>query len=209
MTWLLLAVALLAVPAPLPHGAARRNLWRLRHDWRADDRTDPGTAWVLALAGELRAGGDAVQALRACSQRYGVALHAARAAVIGADVPAALRRDARSTPVLRPVAAAWGISQQTGSGLADVLDNIADGHRRTDEVRRLLAVELAGPRATARLMSLLPAVGVGLAMMLGADPIGWFTSSVAGFACLAIGLSLNAVGFWWISRIVRRVEADL
>lgn len=208
MTWLWLGLALLLVPAPVPP-AAIPAMRRLRHDWRRHKDHDVSVAWVLALAGELRAGSDPVRALGTCSRRYGLAQQAARAAAVGADVPIALRRDARIAPVLIPVAAAWSISEQTGSGLADVLDNIADGHRRTVEVRRSLAVELAGPRATAKLMSLLPLIGVGLAIMLGADPIGWFTSSLSGAVCLVAGCALDAAGFWWISRIVRGVEADL
>ena len=208
MTWLLVGAALLLAPPPLP-AAAAPAVHRLRHHWRSAHRTDLSIAWVLALAGELRAGSDSARALRTCARRFGVARHAARAAAIGADVPAALHRDAHESPVLVPVAAAWSISLQTGAGLADVLDNIADGYRRTVEVRRALAVELAGPRATAKLMSLLPLIGVGFAMMLGADPIGWFTSSLVGAACLTAGVGLNGVGFWWMHQIVRGVEADL
>lgn len=206
MTWVLLAVAVLVVPAPGVGGWAWR---RFGHRLRPAPSGDAGIAWVLAVAGELRAGSDGPRALRVCHERHGVAPHAARAAAVGGDVATALARDAVRTPVLRPVAAAWGIAHQTGAGLAGVLDNIADGHRRSAAVQRDLAVELAGPRATARLMSLLPLIGVGLAILLGADPVGWLTSSVAGIACLVVGLALNGLGFWWMNQIVRKVEADL
>lgn len=208
MTWALVALATMCVPLPLPAGGGPRlNRWRHGTDPRADP--DPGLAWILALAGELRAGSDALHALRTSARRHGVAQHAARAARLGGDVEAALHRDAESTPVLDRVAAAWAISRRTGAALADVLEHIADSHRRTVEVKRSLAVELAGPRATARLMSMLPVVGVGFAVMLGADPLGWFTSSWPGALCLCGGVCLNAAGFLWINRIVRGVEADL
>ena len=58
-------------------------------------------------------------------------------------------------------------------------------------------------------MSLLPAVGVGLAMLLGADPVRWFVSSVPGLLCLTAGVLLNVAGYSWIGGIVRGVEADL
>ncbi len=208
MTFALLALAVALVPPPLPRGAGR-GLTRWGHGPGGATESDPGLAWILALAGELRAGSDALRALRTSARRHGTALYAARAARLGGDVEAALRRDAQVTPVLAQVAAAWAISQRTGAALADVLDHIADSHRRTVEVRRALAVELAGPRATAKLMSLLPLVGIGFAVMLGADPLGWFVSSWSGAGCLIAGLALNAAGFLWINRIVHGVEADL
>lgn len=208
MTWALVAMVVLMAPLPSPD-LDDRPVNRWRHSPAARGGGDVGVAWVLALAGELRAGADAGTALQRCGTRYRVGAAAAHAARMGGDIPAALESDAAVVPVLRSVAAAWSVSQQTGSGLADVLERIADGHRRGLEVRRTLEVELAGPRATARLMSLLPAVGVGLAMLLGADPLRWFVSSVPGAACLTVGVFLNVAGFIWIRRIVKGIEARL
>lgn len=204
MTWLLVCAAVLALPAPLPMPATSGPD---RHTAAAD--TDPALAWILALAGELRAGSDPLRALGVSAARHGVGHHAARAARLGADVPAALSRDARTHAVLARVAAAWLISQRTGAALADVLDNVADSHRRRVEVRQALEVEVAGPRATARLMSLLPLVGIGFAMMLGADPLRWFFSSWPALLCLLAGIALNLGGYLWLTRIVRGVERDL
>lgn len=208
MTWVLLAGVVLMVPLPVP-ATSHRAAPRWRHEMPTQAGGDVGVAWLLALAGELRAGADVGDALRRCSARYRVGAGAARASRMGADISAALAVDAATTPILRSVAAAWSVSQQTGSGLADVLERIADGHRRSLEVRRTLEVELAGPRATARLMSFLPAIGVGLAMMLGADPLRWFVSSAPAAACLFVGLTLNVAGYVWIRRIVRGIEARL
>lgn len=207
MTWLLLLVAVVLLP--LPTRATTGPGVRLPHGRRPTTDSDDQVAWILALAGELRAGSDALRALQVCSRRHGVAPRAARAAALGGDVAAALREDSATAPVLSSIAAAWSISQQTGAGLAEVLENVADGHRRTIEVRRSLAVELAGPRATARLMSLLPAIGVGFAMLLGADPLRWFLTTLSGMSCLCAGIALNLAGFWWLRALVHRVESDL
>ncbi len=207
MTWLLLLGAVMLIP--LPTRTSDSAGFRFGHSLRAVTDPDDAVAWTLALAGELRGGSDALRAIQVCTRRHGVAPRAARAAALGGDVPAALREDAAGAPVLSSIAAAWSISQQTGSGLAEVLENLADGYRRTVEVRRALAVELAGPRATARLMSLLPAIGVGFAMMLGADPLRWFITSLTGTVCLLAGIALNVAGFWWLHALVKRVESDL
>ncbi|MFN8125017.1 MAG: type II secretion system F family protein [Candidatus Nanopelagicales bacterium] len=134
LTMLLLAAAVLLLPSPLPRAPVIAV--RLRHRWRTKPQGDVVLAWLLALAGELRGGSDTLRALRVCGARYDVAPRATRTAALGGDVPAALRADAAQTPILHAVAAAWSISDRTGAGLAGVLDNIADGHRRTAEVRR-------------------------------------------------------------------------
>lgn len=206
--WLLCALAALLAPLPRPRDRSIPAL-RWRHGRTSETDGDPGVVWSLALAGELRAGAAASSALQRCGARIGVGRHAAHAARVGGDVPAALRRDAAEAPALRSVAAAWVVSQQTGAGLADVLERIADGRRRSLAVRRELQVELAGPRATARLMSALPAAGVGLAMLLGAEPVRWFFSSWGAVGCLITGLALNGAGFLWINRIVKGIEDRL
>lgn len=203
----LAALAVLLIPAPRPRAGGTHH--RMPHGRRRSDDADPALAWLLALAGELRGGSDPLRALRVCGARYPVAPTATRTASLGGDVARALRRDARTTPVLRSVSAAWAIADQTGSGLAGVLDSIADGHRRTQEVRRSLRVELAGPRATARLMSLLPLLGLGLAFLLGADPLSWLITSPVGVLCLTTAVVLNVAGYWWITRIVRGIEESL
>lgn len=205
---LALAVAVLVAPVPVPlPGAARGSgLPRFgQYSRQREQFRDDAIAFVLALAGELHAGSDPNRAVSLCGRRFPVASRAARAARIGGDVAAALRADAEAADasLLRSVAGAWDLAGRTGSGLADVLDHLADGYRRTIEVRRTLAVELASPRATARLMSLLPVIGLGLAMLLGADPLRWLTTTIPGVACLVAGIALNLLGYLWIRQIVR------
>ncbi len=207
LTAVLLAAALVVVPRSRPRPA--RVAVRLPHTWRRSEQGDPVLAWLLALAGELRGGSDALRAIRVCGLRHPVAPRATRSAALGGDVAQALRADAADVPVLRSVAAAWAIAGQTGAGLAGVLDSIADGHRRSAAVRSSLRVELAGPRATARLMSLLPLLGLGLAFLLGADPLNWLLTSPIGWVCLLAAVLLNLTGYWWITRIVRAIEEAL
>lgn len=208
---LVLAAALL--PAPMPtqlHGTPAR--WRLKHERRRrHQEREAAILWVLALAGELRAGSEPQRAVVICTRRHGVARRAARAAHVGGDVAAALRADTEATGarVLTSVAGAWDVAQRTGSGMADVLESMADGYRRTIEVQRALEVELASPRASARMMSLLPAIGVLLAMLLGADPLRWLATTPLGLGCLVAGGLLNVAGFVWINRIVVRLERSV
>lgn len=209
MTAALVALALALLPTAAPP-ALRHPSWGglIRHTWRQARFRDEAIAFVLAVAGELRGGSDPTRAVLVCAERYPVAGNGARAARIGGDVPAGLRADAAASgaALLGSMAGAWELAGRTGAGLADVLENLADGYRRTVEVRRTLAVELASPRASARVMSLLPVMGVFLALLLGAQPLLWLTTTALGFGCLAAGVTLNVLGYLWIRRIVRTLE---
>ncbi|MGA0945546.1 MAG: hypothetical protein ACO3UW_07235, partial [Candidatus Nanopelagicales bacterium] len=92
------------------------------------------------------------------------------------------------------------------AGLADALDRLVTQERRAEEVRRELDAHLAAPRATARMLALLPALGIGLGLVLGGDPLGWLLGTTIGWACLALGLVLVGIGLGWASRIARRTE---
>jgi tight adherence protein B len=218
-TWLFLLAALVVLPAipatglpttPIGWPAGWRRFPGRRRSQRSRSRTE-AIAWVLALAGELRAGNPALQAVQTSTQRHGVAPRAARAARLGGDVAAALRADAQESgaTLLSAVASFWDLAQSSGAGMATALERTADGYRQSLAVRRTLDVELAAPRATARMMSLLPAIGVGFAMLLGADPLRWLTTTVPGLFCLVAGFGANMCGFLWIRQIVRRLEAGL
>lgn len=205
-----LAGACLVVPAP---GLVGRR-WRgaLAAHWRRNrgDREAEVLSWVLAMAGELRAGSDPDRALLKCADQHAVAPHAVRAARLGADVAPALLLDASSgRSLLVAVAGVWDLAVTSGTGFAETLERMATSHRRSLDVRRTLSVELAAPRATARMMSLLPLLGVLLGTVLGVDPVGWLTGTPLGLAVLFVGVALNVAGFLWIRGIVAAVERSL
>ena len=122
---------------------------------------------------------------------------------------AALRVDARDHPQLLPLAACWAVGSRTGSGLAASVARLASSARTAEDVRVQLEAQLAAPRATARMLGLLPVVGLGFGVLLGADPLGWLLGSPLGLACLIVGVALTLGGTWWTGRIARRVEAML
>lgn len=157
------------------------------------------------LAAEVEAGLPPDEALARAAGSPPVWPRAARHARGGGDVPAALLDDAVDQPVLAQLAACWRIASR-GSGLADAVRQLAATARASEDVRVEMEGQLAGPRATARLLSLLPLVGMGLGMMLGADPLGWLLATGPGRLCLAAGALLTAVGAWWTARIATAVE---
>jgi tight adherence protein B len=59
------------------------------------------------------------------------------------------------------------------------------------------------------MLAVLPVVGIGFGLMLGADPLAWLVGSTPGRACLACGVALTGIGVWWTGRIAASVERML
>ncbi|MHC8497061.1 MAG: type II secretion system F family protein [Actinomycetes bacterium] len=164
---------------------------------------------LQAFAGELRAGQPMRRALP--QSLSGHTPRACAAAVWGGDVAEALRRDAHESGVAlwRQVAACWEVSEASGAGLAVAIDRLVVTSRAAEEVRVALESHLAAPRATARMLSLLPVMGVLLGLALGGDPLGWLLFTPVGQLCLLGGLLLTGLGLWWVRRIATKVEVRL
>ncbi len=128
------------------------------------------------------------------------------AAQLGGDVVAALVVDARTDAVLRQLAACWQVGADTGAGLAASVGRLAATARAAEDVRVDLEGQLAGPRASARMLALLPLVGIGFGMLLGSDPLAWLLGTAPGRLCLLAGVILTAAGTVWTGRIAARVE---
>ena len=191
--------------------AARWRATRLRRREVAAERAAAVEA-CSALAAELSAGRAPAQALAAAAAvAVGPAREAltaaAAAAGLGGDVGPALTTTAPASavaPLLRSLAACWTVCAASGSGLAAGVQRLEEGLRAGAGQRRAVDAELAGPRATAGLLALLPAAGLLLASGLGADPLHVLLHTPVGLVCLAGGLLLDGVGLWWTGRMVTR-----
>lgn len=102
----------------------------------------------------------------------------------------------------RSVGSVWDLAQQTGGPLADAVHYVSEHLREQARLQGRLAALAAGPRASARLLTLLPLAGPVLAMMVGADPAQVYLSSPAAGASVVIGLGLTVVGWRWSRALV-------
>ena len=127
----------------------------------------------------------------------------------GGDIPQALEHDGSEHPAALRLAACWRVTERTGAPLVDVVQRLAAAERDMDEARVHMHSALAGPRATARMLALLPVIGVGLGFVMGVNPLGWFLSTVWGMTVLALGIALVGVGIWWTNRIVARAASGI
>ena len=90
-----------------------------------------------------------------------------------------------------------GWSKTSGGGLAAAVARLAAAARADEEqVRRELAAQLAGPRATAALLARLPLAGVAIGAALGADPVGFLLGGRPGRPCLLAGVTAGRPPAW-------------
>ncbi|MFI2237952.1 type II secretion system F family protein [Streptomyces chrestomyceticus] len=185
----------------------------LRARERVRERERRGAAVIElceAVAGELRAGRQPGQALTAVGAAgFGEAGAAVTAAArFGGNVPKALRAAGRlpGAEGLAGVAACWQAAVDGGAGLAAGLERIATALRAERDQRDDLRAQLAGPRATALMLALLPAGGLAMGSALGADPLRVLLHTPAGWACLLVGGLLEWCGIVWTARIIAAAE---
>ncbi|MEU6676870.1 type II secretion system F family protein [Streptomyces sp. NPDC046925] len=213
---------------PLALGAAGvpliRRVRRARDARLLEERRAAGViALCGALAGEVRAGRQPGEALRAAADgglglgedgTGAVAgLGEARAGVLaaarfGGDVPGALEVAAREPGArgLLGLAACWRVAVDRGAGLAAGLERLEGALRAERDQRADLRAQLAGARSTAVMLAGLPVLGLLMGSALGASPLRVLLHTGAGLGCLAVGGALEGAGVWWALRIVRGVE---
>ena len=175
-----------------------------RHRAERDDRAELA-ALTERLAALSRAGIAPHRAWQVLAAADGAGSGAARvvAAMLagGGTVAAGLALAAGEVPGSRLawLAVAYQVSERAGTPAGPLLDRFADLVRAelTREQDRMVA--LAGPRATAALLTALPLVAPLLGWLIGADPLAALGGSAAGRACLLLGL-----GFWWAGRVWSR-----
>lgn len=159
------------------------------------------------IANQVRVGRIPAEALTLAAADAPVLAVTARVHRNGGDVVAALLEQAEQPGCggLRDLARAWQVGTRTGAPMAELLDQVAHALRSDQSVERTVAAELAGPRATGRVMAALPLCGIGLGYLLGGDPLGFLVGGPFGWACLVLGASLAAGGVLWIEWLARQV----
>ena len=163
---------------------------------------------LAAVAAELRTGAPPRDVLARAAAEAGLAeVHAAARHPAGDPVAALEQLAARpGGSAAADLAALWRVSELTGCSLVVPVSRLLAGHRTDQRLRRQADAVLAGPRATARLLALLPVAGLGLGWTLGAHPVAFLLGSPAGLACLAGGSGLVGLGAAWSHAIVRSAQ---
>lgn len=114
-----------------------------------------------------------------------------------------------------PLAALWvelaacvAVSERSGAALAGVLGRYAAQLESGLDSEAARETAMAGPQATARLLTWLPAGGLGLGYVVGGDPLGVLLGSPLGWLAGAAGVALALIGRFWSRGLVRQAAGS-
>lgn len=200
---LLIGVTLCAV------GYATVVLRRMARRRRDRHRRQAETVDICdAIVAELNSGSPPVRALAQVADDWPSFRPVAHTAALGGDVAQTIRTlaDDQGRESLRDLAAAWEVSARSGAGLSGVLDRLSAALRQDAEVRQEVAASLGAPRATAKVLAVLPVIGLALGTGIGGDPVAVLVDTMVGAICLAVGSLLAVAGLFWVERIADSAE---
>jgi tight adherence protein B len=180
--------------------------WRIRSRRRDDPRLAAVAAMVQRLSVLLAAGVTPTAAwgyLEDSAVVAAVVSRSARGSPVATALVAALPEvpDAER-PAWRALAAAWFAATEAGAPLAASLREFASSLRALADAQREISVALSAPVATARLVMVLPAVGVLFGLAMGFDTLGILFTTIPGLVCLVLGCGLLGLAFAWNRRLV-------
>lgn len=119
------------------------------------------------------------------------------------------RVHARERPELGALAGAWALSEGLGVALAPSMTTSAQVLRAQVQARRRLDASTSGARATMRMLTLLPLVGLLAGFTFGLTPWQVYGHSAVTMASGLVGLALTASGWvicrWVLARAVAPV----
>lgn len=131
------------------------------------------------------------------------------AAVAQARAQPQAQAQAQGAQAWRGLAAAWQVATVAGASLAPSLRQFASSLRELAQTHRDLSVALAGPVATARMVMVLPVIGVLFGLALGFDTLGTLFTTVPGWVCLVLGIALMVGARLWNRRLVARAQPHI
>lgn len=165
---------------------------------------------VLLAAGVAPVSGWAYVADAARGSSASAAREVSEAAALGRPIADAIVEVAKSgrpdAMAWRGLAAAWLVASDSGAPIASTLAELSTSLRALAQNQRDLDTALAGPVATARMVMVLPVVGILFGMALGFDSIRVLFTTPPGLACLALGTMLMALAQLWNRRLLRRAR---
>jgi len=116
------------------------------------------------------------------------------------DVSEALARAAPASDLSwAGLLAAWRVATSSGAPLAPALTGYATAIRDRQGAARDIAIALAGPQSTARIVILLPVFAILLALLIGVDVLATLSQPL-GLASAVLGVALLAVARHWMRR---------
>jgi len=104
----------------------------------------------------------------------------------------------------RAVGACLGIARVTGTSVAPALGALAEALRDRARTERAVAAALAGPKATMRLVLVLPIVGMLGGALGGQGTLAFLVSTPLGIGLLLSGAIMMAMAWGWLRHLSAR-----
>lgn len=166
------------------------------------------------LVGELRVGAHPVAAFGvAAEETDGVVAAALRTiaarARLGADVAAGMLSVACRSSLpgqWERLSACWQLAQTHGLAIGTLMETAQQDLVERQRFSSRVDAGMAGARTTAAVLAGLPAIGIGLGQLVGADPLTFLLSGGFGGSLLVIGVLLACAGLLWCDRITCAVS---
>ena len=183
--------------------------WADRRSKRTTSAAWPSVADEIGAG--LRAGASLRQALEAATGRGGAAGARVAGVLRPVDRGGALAEAAGQWATSAAdagevlVAHAVGLAAATGHATPLLFDTVADGLRERAALAGEVRAQTAQARASALALGLLPLGFTGLLALTDPGVPRFLVGSQLGWACLAVGLALEAAGGWWMHRIITGV----
>ncbi|MEV6829067.1 type II secretion system protein [Amycolatopsis sp. NPDC051102] len=176
--------------------------WRAHRRATADLAMAAHTATALrTMVAELRSGAHPITAAEAAADAV---------PPIAADLQAlatAARLDTElSTPAFPQLAAAWKLGNRHGLPMADVLDATRRDAEAALTFARRARAKLAGPQASAAVLTALPLLCVLLGQAMGAAPLPVLAGTTPGQLLLVAGSTLLWAGTAWCRALTGRAR---
>ncbi|MBB5853501.1 type II secretion system F family protein [Amycolatopsis umgeniensis] len=179
---------------------------RQEHRWRARAKAALAEAELTAsvlrtMIGELRAGAHPVTAAEAVAE----AVPAASGRLRGLIAAARFGGEAADPDAPPVLVNAWTLANRFGLPMADVLEAARRDTEAEIGFRRRLKAKMAGPRASAAVLAVLPVVCLLLGEAMGAGPLRVLTGTSGGQLLLVVGSGLIWAGTAWCRALTARV----
>lgn len=207
-----LAICLSALLILWPSNAAPGS-GRLRRSMRPNPRGSfgPGTISTLAsLSSMLRCGMGIVESAELLATRPFATK------VLSLERSYALlwrcRSESESPAQVQEIAlaltAAYRLSEELGCEAARSVDAAAMAYRRSRNVDELRSKAFSMPKATVRLLSILPFVAIAVGELIGIPVLSFLFTKRLGMLCLVLGCCSYVLGVIWMRALLRHGFAD-
>ncbi len=191
---------------------SRRDQSRRRRADGADPEQD--RLWAISAvescAHLLRVGMSPQAVMATLSRQHARLRPISRAIALGEDPGRAVATRHEDLPpaaaeVFAGMAAVWTVSERSGAPAADMILRYAAAQRDALDADRERRIAMAGPRATVRVLSWLPLIGVGLGLLIGVEPVD-LVAGLPGRLSIGSGVVLYLLGRVWMRRMMQRAQ---